>query len=240
MENTKSLKDRLTIVIPSKNEGKILYECVDYLSKQKGILETRVIIADVSDEKESLEWIKKIKSNFKSIPLDIEVIEGGYPSQGRLAGSILVKTPYMLFLDADVFLTNKNTLVQCMRYKKGLVTIPFYTDTPYKWVFRLFDLLQFVSIKLKAPFAIGGFQLWRTEAYWRVGGYNPEELFAEDYSVSQKIEPEEFAVHKITGTYTSSRRFKSKGVLWMFYIMIKSYINRKNPEFFKKTHGYWD
>ncbi len=71
MENTKSLKDRLTIVIPSKNEGKILYECVDYLSKQKGILETRVIIADVSDEKESLEWIKKIKSNFKSIPLEI-------------------------------------------------------------------------------------------------------------------------------------------------------------------------
>lgn len=240
MENTKSLKDRLTIVIPSKNEGETLYECVDYLSKQKGILETRVIIADVSDEKESLEWIKKIKSNFKSIPLDIEVIEGGYPSQGRLAGSILVKTPYMLFLDADVFLTNKNTLVQCMRYKKGLVTIPFYTDTPYKWVFRLFDLLQFVSIKLKAPFAIGGFQLWRTEAYWRVGGYNPEELFAEDYSISQKVKPEEFAVHKISGTYTSSRRFKSKGVLWMFYIMIKSYINRKNPEFFKKTHGYWD
>jgi len=51
MENTKSLKDRLTIVIPSKNEGKTLYECVDYLSKQKGILEARVIIADVSDEK---------------------------------------------------------------------------------------------------------------------------------------------------------------------------------------------
>ena len=240
MENTKSLKDRLTVIIPSKNEGKTLYECVDYLSKQKGILETRVIIADVSDERESLKWIEKIKLNFKSIPLDIEVIEGGYPSQGRLAGSILVKTPYMLFLDADIFLTNRNTLVQCMRYKKGLVTVPFHTDAPYKWVFRLFDLLQLVSIKLKAPFAVGGFQLWRTEAYWKVGGYNPEELFAEDYSISQKIEPEEFRVHKIIGTYTSPRRFKSKGILWMFYIMIKSYINRKNPEFFKKTHGYWD
>ena len=66
MENTKSLKDRLTIVIPSKNEGKTLYECVDYLSKQKGILETRVIIADVSDEKESLKWIEKVKATIKN------------------------------------------------------------------------------------------------------------------------------------------------------------------------------
>ena len=108
---------------------------------------------------------------------------------------------------------------------------------------RIFSVrfkIFFIIIKLKAPFAIGGFQLWRTEAYWGVGGYNPEELFAEDYSISQKIKPEEFVVHKITGTYTSSRRFKSKGVLWMFYIMVKSCINRKNPAFFKESHGYWD
>ena len=90
------------------------------------------------------------------------------------------------------------------------------------------------------PFAVGGFQLWNTDTYWSVGGYNPQELFAEDYSISQKVEPKEFKVHKIKGTYTSSRRFKNKGVLWMFKIMIKSYLNRKNPEFFKHHHNYWN
>jgi hypothetical protein len=25
----------------------------------------------------------------------------------------------------------------------------------------------------------------------------------------------------------------------MFYIMIKSFLNRNNPEFFKQTHNYW-
>jgi hypothetical protein len=25
----------------------------------------------------------------------------------------------------------------------------------------------------------------------------------------------------------------------MFWIMIKSYLNRNNPEFFKKHHNYW-
>lgn len=240
MENTRSLKDRLTIIIPSKNEGKTLYDCIYHISKQKGILGTRIIIADVSDEKESLQWIDKIKINFKTIPLNINIIKGGYPSQGRLAGSLLIKTPYMLFLDADVFLKNPNTLVECTRYKKDLVTVPFYTDYPYRWVFRMFDVFQKLSTLLGTPFAVGGFQLWKTQTYWILGGYNPEELFAEDYSISQKVNPKEFRVHKIKGTYTSSRRFKNKGVLWMFKIMIKSYINRKNPEFFKHHHNYWN
>jgi len=240
MENTKSLKDRLTIIIPSKNEGKTLYDCIYHISKQKGILGTRIIIADVSDKKESLQWIEKIKVNFKTTPLNIQVIKGGYPSQGRLAGSLLVKTHYMLFLDADVFLTNPNILIECTRYKRDLVTVPFYTDYPYRWVFRLFDIFQSISTLLKTPFAVGGFQLWKTQSYWLHGGYNPFELFAEDYSLSQKVDPKEFRVHKIKGTYTSSRRFKNKGVLWMFKIMIKSYINRKNPEFFKHHHNYWN
>lgn len=240
MENTRSLKDRLTIIIPSKNEGKTLYDCIYHISKQKGILDTRIIIADVSDNKDSLKWIEKIKVNYKSTPLNIQVIKGGYPAQGRLYGSLLVRTPYMLFLDADIMLTNPNTLVECARYKKDLVTVPFYTDYPYRWVFRAFDLFQRLSTLVGTPFAIGGFQLWKTDAYWNVGGYNPEELFAEDYSISQKVNPKEFRTHKIKGTYTSSRRFKNKGILWMFKIMIKSYINRKNPEFFKHHHNYWN
>jgi glycosyltransferase involved in cell wall biosynthesis len=240
MENTRSLKDRITIIIPSKNEGKTLYDCIYHISKQKGILGTRIIIADVSDEKESLQWIDKIKVNFKTTPLIIQVIKGGYPAQGRLNGSLLVKTPYMLFLDSDVFLTNPKTLIECTRYKKDLVTVPFYTDYPYRWVFRVFDTFQRLSTILGTPFAVGGFQLWKTQTYWIHGGYNPEELFAEDYSISQKVNPKEFKIHKIKGTYTSSRRFKSKGILWMFKIMIKSYLNRNNPEFFKKSHGYWE
>jgi hypothetical protein len=167
------------------------------------------------------------------------VIEGGYPSQGRLNGSKLVSTPYMLFLDADIFLTNKNIIVECMKYKKDLITVPFYTDKPYRWVFRMFDLFQSISSYMGTPFAVGGFQLWNTKTYWEIGGYNPEELFAEDYSLSKNVMSKNFKVINIKGTYTSSRRFKSKGVLWMFNIMIKSYLNRNNPSFFKQTHNYW-
>ena len=210
-----------------------------YLSHQNNIDGVRVIIADISDNIQSLTFITRIKKDFGN-KLKITVIEGGYPAQGRLNGSKLVTTPYMLFLDADIVLMNRNILEECMKYKKDLITVPFYTDKPYRWVFRMFDVFQKISTLLGTPFAVGGFQLWNTETYWEVGGYNPQELFAEDYSISQKVNPKEFKVVRVKGTYTSSRRFKNKGILWMFYIMVKSYLNRNNPEFFKKSHGYWD
>jgi hypothetical protein len=237
--NIRSLKDKLTIVIPSKNEGRTLYDCIYNLSRQDHIAGVKVIIADVSDMNNSLFFIRDLERDFK-YTLNIEVIKGGYPAQGRLNGSLLVNTPYMLFLDADVFLTNSTILDRCMRYEKDLVTVPFHTDYPYRWVFRMFDMFQSTSSFMGTPFAIGGFQLWNTETYWKLGGYNPEELFAEDYSISQKVNPKEFKVVNVNGVYTSSRRFKNKGILWMFYIMLKSYFNRNNPEFFKKSHGYWD
>jgi glycosyltransferase involved in cell wall biosynthesis len=237
--NTLSLKDKLTIIIPSKNEGRTLYDCLYNISRQNHIAGVKVIISDISNEEESLYYIRRLKSDFK-YSLNIEVIEGGFPSQGRLNGSKLVTTPYMLFLDSDVFLTNPNILTECIRYNKGLTTVPFHTDYPYRWVFRIFDMFQKLSSVLGTPFAVGGFQLWNTETYWSVGGYNKMELFAEDYSLSQKVNPKDFKVVKIKGTYTSPRRFKSKGVLWMLKIMIKSYLNRNNPEFFKKSHGYWN
>lgn len=237
--NTRSLSNRLTIVIPSKNENRTLYDCIYNISRQNYISGVRIIIADISDEEKSLQYIRRLQIDFK-YSLNIEVIKGGFPSQGRLNGSKLVTTPYMLFLDSDIFLTNPNILIECMEYNKELITVPFHTDKPYRWVFRMFDMFQSLSSLLGTPFAVGGFQLWNTDAYHRVGGYNPQELFAEDYSISQKVMSKNFKVHKVWGTYTSPRRFQTKGVIWMFKIMIKSYLNRNNPEFFKKSHGYWD
>ena len=237
--NTQSLSNRLTIVIPSKNENRTLYDCIYNISRQNYISGVRIIIADISDEEKSLQYIRRLQMDFKYL-LNIEVIEGGFPSQGRLNGSKLVTTPYMLFLDADIFLTNPNILIECMEYDKELITVPFYTDKPYRWVFRMFDVFQSISSLIGSPFAVGGFQLWNTQSYWKIGGYNPEELFAEDYSISQKVMSKNFKVHKVWGTYTSPRRFQTKGVIWMFKIMINSYLNRNNPEFFKKSHGYWD
>lgn len=237
------LETLLTIIIPCKNEGIHIYDCLNLISKQDFILNTKVIIADKSDDIITPKWLEKAKSDFKNL-LDIQIIEGGYPAKARLNGSMLAKTPYILFLDADVMLIHNRVILNVMdkiqrHTNLGLVSVPFTTNKKWDWVFRIFDVVQKLSVKLGTPFAVGGFQLWKTKSYWEVGGYNADELFAEDYSISSKIKSKNFELCKIKGVWTSPRRFENKGVIWMFRIMIKSYLNRNNPQFFKQHHNYW-
>jgi hypothetical protein len=170
--------------------------------------------------------------------LDIQIIDGGFPAKGRLDGSKLVTTPYILFLDADIMLQNKFILGECLAYNIDLVTVPFQTEKGFNWIFRLFDIQQRMSNWLGTPFAVGGFQLWKTEAYWKTGGYDETHLFAEDYWVSQRAEI--MKIHKTKGVWTSARRFKNKGFFYMAWLTIKCYFNRNNSEFFKKSHNYWN
>jgi glycosyltransferase involved in cell wall biosynthesis len=237
------LNTHLTVVIPCKNESINIYDCIGLIAKQKFIDGTNIIIADNSDDKESLEWLEKTKEDF-SHKLNIQIIKGGFPAKGRLEGSKLAKTPYILFLDADIMLANDRTLVNsyemALSYDSDLLTVPFKTEKGWNWAFRLFDLSQWISYLIGTPFAIGGFQLFKTKAYWEVGGYIEDEMFAEDYSISSKISANKFMVYRFYGVWTSARRFKNKGIGFMIKLMFKSYINRKNPEFFKHHHNYWN
>jgi glycosyltransferase involved in cell wall biosynthesis len=230
------MKEKITIVIPCKNEKGVIYECVSYIAKQVGISGTKIIIADVSDDLDSLYWLNKLKTDFK-YSLDIQIIKGGFPAKARLEGSKLVTTPYILFLDADIILLNKFVLGECLVYDRDLVTVPFETEEGYNWIFWLFNIQQKMSNWVGTPFAIGGFQLWKTNAYWKTGGYDETHLFAEDYWVSQRAE--NMKVHKTNGVWTSARRFKNKGFFYMFLLSIKCYINRNNTSFFQKHHNYW-
>jgi glycosyltransferase involved in cell wall biosynthesis len=231
------MKDIITIIIPCKNERDNIYECIKLISKQTDIIGTNIIIADNSDELESLKFLKNTKSDFQNI-LNIEIIKGGFPAKARFEGSKLVKTPYILFLDADIMLQDKSIIAECLAYGADLVTVPFETDDAYNWIFRLFDIQQRMSSWLGTPFAVGGFQFWKTEAYWKTGGYDETHLFAEDYWVSQRAES--MKIHNTKGVWTSARRFKNKGVFYMGLLTIKCYINRNNPNFFKKHHNYWN
>ena len=93
---------------------------------------------------------------------------------------------------------------------------------------------------LVSSFAIGGFQLFKTEIYKNTGGYNPEHVFAEDYYVSNKIHSKFFTLLNTKGVYTSSRRFRKKGLFYMITLMFKCWMNRNDESFYRKSHGYWD
>jgi glycosyltransferase involved in cell wall biosynthesis len=229
-------KDLVTIVIPCKNEKTTISTCIELISKQVYIDGTTVIIADSSTEEYSKNIVKSLPKKYKNV-LDIKIIEGGYPATARLNGSKLVKTPHVLFLDADMELHDISVILDTVLIRRKLVTVPIRTDYKYNWIFRLFDYQQNWSIKLGIPFAVGAFQLWNTDYYWSLGGYDPEHIFAEDFALSKKSS--DMYIHNTNGVYTSPRRFENKGVFYMAWILMLSYFNRNDNEFFKKSHGYW-
>lgn len=232
------LRDKITIVIPCKNEGTIIKKALDLINLQRGIEGTRVIVADCSDDGFTRDLI--LSNSEKNV--NLEIIDGGYPAFGRNRGAEISKTPYILFLDSDMFLEDPNTLSiivnDFIKTGKHLATTKMRTnDGKYNYVYKIFDFIQKGS-SFTTPFAIGGFMLFEREEFNRLGGFVDEDKFAEDYHLSSKIKPSKFKIYNEI-VYTTSRRFKNKGLKYMLIMMLKSWLNRNNEEFFKNDHDYW-
>jgi glycosyltransferase involved in cell wall biosynthesis len=230
------VKDFLTVVIPTKNESELIDVTLGHLNKQHNINGTKVIICDSSDDNTI-----EIALSGKYKNLNIIITDGGLPSIARNNGAKLCTTPYVLFLDADIFLTNINTINDTLNTIKNnhlhLVTTKFRVKGIYSFVFPIFEFFRDLTV-YKAPCAIGGFMLFDILEFNKVGGFVNEDKFAEDFHLSIKINPFRFHVspHKI---YTTDRRFKKKGLFYMLKMSYLSYANKNNPEFFKHDHNYW-
>lgn len=230
------IKELLTIVIPCKNEEELILLTLGLLNKQKNIHGTRIIISDSSDDN-----TRNLISNKKFDNLKVEIIEGGFPSKARNNGALISETPYILFLDADMFLTDTNTIEKSLSFivenSLSLVTSKFRTQGKYFYVFPIFEFFRNWFLH-HSVCAVGGFMLFDREIFLELGGFDPNYLFAEDYALSNKINYKDFGVVD-TKIYTTDRRFKKKGLFYMTKMMILSVLNSNNPKFFQHHHNYW-
>src|SRR5437016_8656737 len=105
-----SLK-QLTIVIPAKNECRLLPNLLESLCRQdySQIKSTKVFLADAG----STDGTPELAMSFAD-RLNIEVVPGGLPSVGRNAGAHRASTPYVLFIDADMELRDTTLLRRAM------------------------------------------------------------------------------------------------------------------------------
>ena len=230
------IKNNLTIVIPSKNESEIIDKTLTLLNKQYGIYGTRVIISDCSDDN-----TREVIKSGKYAKLRIKIIDGGLPSVARNNGAELVRTPYVLFLDADIFLTSPFTISNSLKSMKSqgyhLLTIKFRVEGFYSFVFPIFEFFRDLTIN-ESPCAIGGFMMFKMSEFKFLGGFNNKDKFAEDFHLSMKVIPHKFHVldEKV---FTTDRRFKKKGLWYMIKMAYLSNKNKHNPDFFKDDHNYW-
>ena len=123
-------------------------------------------------------------------------------------------------------------------HKVDLLTTKVRTTSgKYNYVFRTFDVIQKISKRI-SPFCLGGFMLFRTDTFNKLGGFDEQAQVSEDYLLSKQVQPKRFKILDIT-IFTLPRRFDNKGVLYMLRLMIRSFLNRNNKEFFSNDNTYW-
>ena len=227
----KTINDKITIVVPCKNEENYIHHLLDSLRLQN-IGVTRIIIADCSTDNTR----QVIKNNSHS--LNVEIIEGGPVSIAKNNGAKLVTTPYILFIDADVRFFDDNVICDAVNEIEsndldlvGLNIKSYDNDIRASIGFTIFNVINHI-LKYFSPFAIGAFMLTRRDKFEELGGFPEKTVTSEDYFLSRMYSPKKF---KIVNHYfgQDSRRFKKMGYFGMAAYLIKNFINRNNKQ-------YWD
>jgi len=227
----------LTVVVPCKNEGTTVVETLKRLDNQFMSKKLWVIVADSSTDGLTRELIKTTRFN----NILIRLIDGGLPAFARNRGADVAKTPYVLFLDSDIELRDESMLYNMVKSVEendlDLATCKIRTDDIYSLAFSAFDMIRWI-FSSRTPFAVGGFMLFKREAFIKAGGFNEEDLIAEDYHLSKKIDHRKFKIYP-NKVHTSSRRFRDKGIFYMVKIMFLCWLNREDDSFYKRDFKYF-
>jgi glycosyltransferase involved in cell wall biosynthesis len=233
------LSEKLTIIIPSKNEQHYIGHLLEHLAQQQ-VGDTRIIIADCSTDN-TRAVIRAHSQN-----LCVELVAGGPVAAARNSAARLVTTPYLLFLDADVRFFNPNIIHQAVEQLEnhnldlvGLNVRCYDNNWLAQCAFSLFNVINNI-LKYKTPFAVGAFMLTRRSCFEQLGGFPECYATSEDFFLSRQYSASRF---KILADYfgQDSRRFKKLGYFNMAKYLLLNFINQNNAGYWQKLDHtkYW-
>jgi glycosyltransferase involved in cell wall biosynthesis len=231
----------LTIVIPAKNEAKLIPRMLTSLTMQNysKMPSTRVLVADAN----STDGTPEIVMSFRD-RLNVSVIAGGLPAVGRNLGAALADSRYVLFMDADIQPASQSLIRDAMelaqRKQLQCVTTNILcqggsvTDRLFYLTNNLFQYLSCIH----KPFSTGMFMLFDRERFAELGGFNEQVHFAEDYLLSQQVARGKFGIVR-GGVYTTNRRLTKMGHGRVARLFFATAFNYWNERFFLRDHKYW-
>ena len=234
-------KSELTIVIPAKNEAKLIPRLLTSLTTQdySKMSSTRVLVADAN----STDGTPEIVLSFRD-RLNVSVIRGGMPSIGRNLGAAQAESTYVLFIDADIELAHPSLVrraVELAQSKQLHCVTTSILCRDGNWIDKLIyagnDMFQYLS-SLHRPFATGMFMLFDLKRFRELRGFHEQVLFGEDYLLSQQVERKKFGIVR-GGVYTTNRRLKKMGHLRVGWLFLKTAMNFWNEDYFLRDHKYW-
>jgi glycosyltransferase involved in cell wall biosynthesis len=236
-----TMKSELTIIIPAKNEAKLIPNLLSSLSLQDypAISSTKIYLADAG----STDGTPEIAAGYRRW-LDIEVIPGGLPSVGRNAGARRACTPYVLFIDADIELSDETLVRRTVELarRKNLHCVTTNIVCPSgtardKALYHGNNFMQQLS-RLYKPFSTGMYMLFDRTRFNALGGFHEQALYAEDYLLSQKVRRDKFGIVR-GSVQTTNRRFKKMGHFKLVRLFLNTALHTHRESFFLRDHKYW-
>ncbi len=200
---------------------------------------TRVFIADAG----STDGTAELALSFAD-RLRIRVVPGGLPAFGRNAGAKLAETPYVLFMDADIEISDptliRRALEKMARKKLHCLTANVWCKGGGLKDQALYlgnNIVQFLS-QFGQPFSTGMFMLFDRKKFDELGGFQEQALYAEDYLLSKRVSSRRFGL--VNGSVlTTNRRFRKMGHARIVRMFLATALNTWNEKYFFRDHKYW-
>jgi glycosyltransferase involved in cell wall biosynthesis len=233
--------NQLTIVIPAKNEARLIPNLLNSLLRQDypKMSSTRVLVADAASTDGTADVVMSFRER-----LNVGVIPGGLPAVGRNLGAAHADTAYVLFLDADIELASDSLVRRALEAAQRKQLHCLTTNILCRGgslLDRLFyltnNLFQYLS-SLHRPFSTGMFMLFEKRRFHELGGFHEQVDFAEDYLLSQQVARGKFGIVR-GGVYTTNRRLAKMGHFRVARLFFAAAFNYWNQRFFLRDHRYW-
>lgn len=183
----------ISIIIPTLNEEKIIEKTLKSIIKHKG--EYEIIISDGISRDKTIEIAKKYTDKI--------VIHSGEKRQtigkGRNDGALIAKGEYLVFLDADVYMKDPNEFFEkalnIFEQNKKIVAVttyikvtPAFETMPDKIIWWCINSSYiFYNNVIGMGGASGEFQMIKTEAFKKVGGFNEFLIGGEDHELFRRL-----------------------------------------------------
>lgn len=210
---------KLSIIIPTYNEEKYLPKLLQSIRDQD-FSNYEIIVADA----ESTDKTREIAESY-----NCKVVKGGSPATGRNNGAKAAYGEYLLFLDADVILTEgylESALNEFIENELGIgITqlIPL-SDSRKDKLLHDFANLFMRSVESIKPHGAGCYGiLTRKSLHEEVGGFDETYDFGEDSNYIEQISKiSSFKVLREPRLLISTRRLEKEGVKNLAKIYAKS------------------
>jgi len=208
----------VSAIIPALNEEKYLENCLASLKNQKTCDNFEIIVVDGGSSDSTV----KISNKYADKVL---VSQERSPSIQRNLGARIAEGRFLAFIDADTVASKSwlKGIVKALQDQKVVcVTGPLFPLERIKrpYLYRLTNTLQKILVRINYPLFWGASCAFRTDAFWKIEGFDEKLLTSEDHDISLRIRRIGKAAFKDDiSAFTSHRKFlKNERQAFFFYI----------------------